>query len=132
MLTRAIRLAGELGRVDLRDRLRPWLTARDDGCRFWAAWSAGLLGDRTSAIPFLREFAVGDGPFKWRALDLAIRLMDREVAISLAPGTGTGTDECPPSSGRSRHPRRPYHHALVDREDEPNQGWPALPAKASR
>ena len=79
---RAIRLAGELGRVDLYDRIRPWLTAEDDGCRFWAAWSAGLLGNRGLAIPILRAFATGDGPFKWRALDLSSRLMDRESAIS--------------------------------------------------
>jgi uncharacterized protein (TIGR02270 family) len=76
---RAIRLAGELGRVDLRDRLRPALAAEDEESRFWAAWSAALLGDRAPAIPILQQFAVGDGPHKWRALDLVVRLMDREA-----------------------------------------------------
>jgi uncharacterized protein (TIGR02270 family) len=79
---RAIRLAGELGRVDLRDRLRPSLAAEDEECRFWAAWSAALLGDRAAAIPILQELATGDGPFKWRAVDLVPRLMDREATMS--------------------------------------------------
>jgi uncharacterized protein (TIGR02270 family) len=79
---RALRLVGELGRVDLRDQLRPGLIAEDDGCRFWAAWSEGLLGDRFAPIPVLQAFAAGEGPFKWRALDLVVRLMDRQSAIA--------------------------------------------------
>jgi len=79
---RALRLVGELGRVDLRDQLRPALIAEDDGCRFWAAWSEGLLGDRFAPVPVLQAFAVGEGPFKWRALDLVVRLMDHQSAIA--------------------------------------------------
>jgi uncharacterized protein (TIGR02270 family) len=79
---RALRLVGELGRSDLRDQLSPWLTAQDEVSRFWAAWSAGLLGNRTSTIPVLQSFAAVDGPFKWQASDLIIRCMDRESAVS--------------------------------------------------
>src|SRR5262245_47319991 len=39
---RAIRLAGELRRMDLRGQLRRALADEDDACRFWAAWSGGL------------------------------------------------------------------------------------------
>jgi uncharacterized protein (TIGR02270 family) len=79
---RALRLAGELGRVDLSNHLRPMLSAEDDGGRFWAAWSEGLLGERQAAVPVLQAFATSESPFKWRALDLVVRLMDRESAIA--------------------------------------------------
>jgi len=79
---RALRLAGELGRVDLRDRLAPALNSEDDGCRFWASWSAGLLGERRATVPVLQAFAIREGPFKWLALDLVVRLMDRESVIA--------------------------------------------------
>jgi len=79
---RALRLAGELGRGDLRHRLVTELSAEDAGCRFWAAWSAALLGERRATVPVLQAFAIGDGEFKWRALDLVIRLMDRDAVIA--------------------------------------------------
>jgi uncharacterized protein (TIGR02270 family) len=41
-----------------------------------------MLGDRAPAISVLQSFATGDSPFKWRALDLAIRIMDQEMAIA--------------------------------------------------
>ena len=77
---RALRLAGELGRTDLRQHIAS-ASSDDEACRFWSAWSAGLLADRPSAIPVLQAHAAATGPFKWRALDLVVRLMDREAAI---------------------------------------------------
>jgi uncharacterized protein (TIGR02270 family) len=79
---RALRLAGELGRTDLRPDVARALNDDDAGCRFWAAWSAGLLGIRSPAIQVLQGFATGAGPFAWRALDLVVRLMDREAAVA--------------------------------------------------
>jgi uncharacterized protein (TIGR02270 family) len=79
---RALRLAGELRRVDLNPRIHPELTTEDDTCRFWAAWSAALLGNRILAIPVLQAFALADGPFKWRALDLVIRAMDKPSVVA--------------------------------------------------
>ena len=38
---RALRAAGELGRKDLLRVLFQQVRAEDEGCRFWAAWSAG-------------------------------------------------------------------------------------------
>jgi uncharacterized protein (TIGR02270 family) len=79
---RALRLAGEFGSLDVREQVRVSLNDDDEACRFWAAWSAGLLGERTSAIPHLQDYAVGGSVFKWRALDLVVRLMDHDSAIA--------------------------------------------------
>jgi len=79
---RALRLVGELGSIGVREQIRVALKDDDEGCRFWAAWSAGLLGDRTSAIPVLQDYSTGGSVFKWRALDLVVRLMDHDSAIA--------------------------------------------------
>lgn len=78
---RALRLVGELGRLELLEQIRPAMADDDEACRFWAAWSVGLLGER-AASPVLQAFAVADGHFKWRALDLVVRLLNRDAAIT--------------------------------------------------
>ena len=85
MRARALRLVGELGRADLDQRAarRP-LRDEDETCRFWAAWSAGLIGERDPAIPILKQHAEGTGAFKWRALDLVLRIMPQTEAMALA------------------------------------------------
>lgn len=83
---RALRLVGELGRADLNQELREAVHDPDDTCRFWAAWSAGLVGERGAAIPILQQHAEGDGPFKGRALDLLLRIMDRAEAMAWLRG----------------------------------------------
>lgn len=70
----ALRAGGELG-------LRTMLTAcssatRDENpdCRFWAARSAVLLGDRHAALDALVRYAVTpDGPHRTRAFSLALQ-----------------------------------------------------------
>jgi len=79
---RALRLVGELGSMGVSEQVRVALNDDDEACRFWAAWSAGLLGDRTSAIPLLQNYATGGSVFKWRGLDLVVRLMDHDSAIA--------------------------------------------------
>ncbi len=69
---RALRAAGELGRVDLLDVVRGELGSNDEGSRFWAAWSGALLGD-AGAVDALWWFAAGGGRFAERAVDLAAR-----------------------------------------------------------
>jgi uncharacterized protein (TIGR02270 family) len=90
---RTLRLAGELGRADVRPDVSRAMGDDDEACRFWAAWSAGLLGDREGALPVLQSYAVRNGPFRWRALDLALRLLEREAAVewlrTLGPGPGS-------------------------------------------
>jgi uncharacterized protein (TIGR02270 family) len=83
---RALRLAGELGRADLNQELREAVRDPDETCRFWAAWSAGLVGERGPAIPILKPHAEGDGAFKWRALDLVLRIMPQTEAMAWLRG----------------------------------------------
>ncbi len=83
---RALRLIGELGRVDLGQELLRGLEDDDETCRFWAAWSAGLTGERTRCVSILRTHAKGDGPFKWRALDLLLRILPRAEAMTWLSG----------------------------------------------
>jgi uncharacterized protein (TIGR02270 family) len=83
---RALRLIGELGRADLNQELREAVRDPDETSRFWAAWSAGLTGERGPSIPILKQHAEGDGPFKWRALDLVLRIMAQAEAMAWLRG----------------------------------------------
>jgi uncharacterized protein (TIGR02270 family) len=71
---RALRLAGELGRADLAAALGSALADENPECRFWAAWSATLVGDRNGGPAVLRERS-GSGPAGMKALDAALRAM---------------------------------------------------------
>ena len=44
--SRSRRAVGELKRGDLMNQVRVHLADDDEGCRFWAAWTSTLLGDR--------------------------------------------------------------------------------------
>lgn len=89
---RALRAAGELGRVDLLPEIQQALRAEDDEVRFWAAWSAALLGDPGAAQP-LWAFANGGGPYAERAAVMAMRRMDPAVAYTwLYSLAGTARD----------------------------------------
>jgi uncharacterized protein (TIGR02270 family) len=72
----AIRVAGELGRIDLLSMLKNQLAAEDKDCQFWAGWSAVLLGDRDEALEFLKTLATSESPFRESALNLTLRVMD--------------------------------------------------------
>jgi uncharacterized protein (TIGR02270 family) len=78
---RALRLIGELGGADMAQQLRDALHDPDPTCRFWAAWSAALIGEPGPAIPILKQHAEGDGTFKSRALDLVLRVMPAVEAM---------------------------------------------------
>jgi uncharacterized protein (TIGR02270 family) len=73
---RALRASGELGRRDLVPTCESMLNADDPPSRFWAAWSAVLLGDRGGA-PLAALSAAGEapGPFRARAFRLALQAM---------------------------------------------------------
>jgi uncharacterized protein (TIGR02270 family) len=77
LVSRALRAAGELGRVDLLPLLRQELQGDRQPCRAWAAWSSVLLGD-AHALPALWQAATspGLGTVAARALDLAVRRGD--------------------------------------------------------
>jgi uncharacterized protein (TIGR02270 family) len=80
---RALRTFGELGMTD-------WLptcvdVARRDAdpeVRFWSAWSAALLGDRSSALDLLIDRGSTGGEHRMRALRLALQAMTRSAAHS--------------------------------------------------
>jgi len=92
---RTLRLAGELGRIDLRQRVASALGEKDEACRFWAAWAAGLLGDRVSPIPVLKTCAAGDSRFQLCALEILVKLLDCEAAAHWLREFG-----CDPAHGR--------------------------------
>jgi uncharacterized protein (TIGR02270 family) len=74
---RALKACGELGRTNLlRDVIRS-ISDNDGPCRFWAAWSAARLGDRSAGIlNVLREIAVAGTQYSQPALDMALRTID--------------------------------------------------------
>jgi uncharacterized protein (TIGR02270 family) len=80
---RALRMAGELGRKDCLLQLQGSLRDSDEGCRFWAAWSLALLGDKKSSSGVLAEFAEKGGPYSERAADMAARIMNPASVVSL-------------------------------------------------
>jgi uncharacterized protein (TIGR02270 family) len=69
---RALRTAGELGQSELVSRVVSAVGDDDAACRFWAAWSAVLLGDRQRGPGALKNIALEPGPFKYRALELSL------------------------------------------------------------
>jgi uncharacterized protein (TIGR02270 family) len=78
---RALRLVGELGRADVAREVCAALRDEDAAAQLWAAWSAGLIGERDAAIPILQGHAEGAGVYKWRALDLVLRIMPQPAAM---------------------------------------------------
>lgn len=59
---RAMQLAGELGRADLAPDLARLAETSDASLRFWAAWSAALLGDRRRAPSVLASLVTPSTP----------------------------------------------------------------------
>jgi uncharacterized protein (TIGR02270 family) len=72
---RSLKAAGELGRLDLLNTVQMSFTDTDGKCRFYAAWSAALLGYR-SAVVKLCQMAEEDLQHAFKACDLAARIMD--------------------------------------------------------
>jgi uncharacterized protein (TIGR02270 family) len=78
---RSLRAIGELGRADLLPELRRELDSDHEACRFWAAWSAALLGEPT-ANDVLWRFAFAGGNFAERACSMVIRQVPPAVACA--------------------------------------------------
>ncbi|APR82376.1 HEAT repeat protein [Minicystis rosea] len=77
---RALRAAGELGRVDLVPEIGRALGDADEDCRFWAAWSGALL-NAAPAVPVIWSFAESAGPRALRAMKIAARVLDPREAL---------------------------------------------------
>ncbi|MES2355100.1 MAG: TIGR02270 family protein [Pseudomonadota bacterium] len=71
---RALRAAGELGRIDLLTLCEQHTNDKDIACQFWSAWSSAILGERKHSIETLKLFFT-PGPFQERALQLALKVM---------------------------------------------------------
>jgi uncharacterized protein (TIGR02270 family) len=79
---RALRLAGELGKIEHRALCVRRLNEADDSEeRFWSAWSTVLLGDRDAGLQMLVAMALDDGPHRWNALEVAVRAMGSERGV---------------------------------------------------
>jgi uncharacterized protein (TIGR02270 family) len=79
---RASRAIGQLARTDLIPNIQQELNSQDAGCRFWATWATALLAGYGKAIQILQSFVLAPGPFRERALQLALRRMNRQAALS--------------------------------------------------
>jgi uncharacterized protein (TIGR02270 family) len=80
---RGLRAAGQLGRHDLLDGCVSQLADEDPACRFWAAHSAVLLGNRDVAVRELRDMAMQSGLYRVRALHSLLRVIDPAEAYAL-------------------------------------------------
>jgi len=69
---RALRTAGEIGKVESLSALANTINDEDPVCQAWGAWSAVLLGNRQAALEFLKAAAFADGPVQPRAFQLAM------------------------------------------------------------
>ena len=73
---RALRAAGELGLRHLVSLCARSMSDDDTHCKFWAAWSAVLLGDREEALDELKALSLEEGPDAGRACSLALHASD--------------------------------------------------------
>lgn len=71
---RALRAVGELKRRDLLPLLRKHLKSENEACRFWAGWSAVLLGHKAMGES-LKSFVNFSTPFAYRAIQLVPRVL---------------------------------------------------------
>lgn len=76
---RGLKAIGELGLVGKLPNAESDLDHPEDECRFWACWSAGLLGS-AKAIDNLKSFARIAGPRRRQAVELVIKLISHEAA----------------------------------------------------
>jgi len=75
LAARALRAAAELGRVDLLTICERHLDHQEEACRFRAAWSATLLGNRKNAINLLYTFSQTNNPYQEESLILLLKIL---------------------------------------------------------
>ncbi len=79
LYARALRLVGELRRQDLIPALRLAHTSENPTIRFWALWSAILIGDHAAAAE-LYPYVAAPGKLQHHAIQLAFRVLPVEQA----------------------------------------------------
>ena len=117
---RALRAAGELGRHDTLPAVLAQLTAPRPETRYWAAWSACLLGAGERAMPVLTALALKPGLWQMPALQFALLALDAAGAHALLVET-EGLPEAERlriiGCGRSGNPR--YVPWLIEQMEHP-------------
>lgn len=79
LYARALRLIGELRRLDLIQYLSEAVNAKQKDIRFWSNWSAILLGNR-AATTNLKPYVFKTGPHQIKAINIAFRVLPLEQA----------------------------------------------------
>jgi uncharacterized protein (TIGR02270 family) len=79
LYARGLRLIGELKRFDLIPALRQGVSGENTNTRFWAHWSAILLGDKTQ-VAQLQEWVLNTNPMQRRAIELCFRTLPADTA----------------------------------------------------
>ena len=79
----ALRLAGEVGCDDVVSACAAALKDSDQECRFWAAWSLVVLGQRGTGLGALIETAMTPGDNRRTAFRLALQAMTAGTAHDL-------------------------------------------------
>lgn len=81
--SRALRTAGELGRVGLLPAILEQLHQEDAAIRFWAAWAAVLLGNHGAARDALQAMVLQDAGHAEKALQVVLRVLKPDAANEL-------------------------------------------------
>lgn len=76
---RCLRLVGELKRHDLVPALNQAMNAEDETVKFWAYWSAALLGNQVAAHK-MGTYVLGNEEFQDRALSMLFNSLSIEQA----------------------------------------------------
>ena len=76
---RAVKAIGEFGQKDLAPAILPLLGDDDETCRFYAAWSAGLMGI-PEAVEALQGITITSVSYRRASCDLLTRIMEPQDA----------------------------------------------------
>lgn len=79
--SRSLRMAGELGNKKYGPLCEVGLNDADESCRFWAAWSLAVLGER-KGLDLLQQTVEKTGPFSEIAADIISRCIDPGKALA--------------------------------------------------
>lgn len=79
LYARALRLIGELKRFDLLPELLRGISAENKTIKFWALWSAILLGEK-HLVSQLQDWVFKPNPLQSRAIDLCFRVLPTDSA----------------------------------------------------
>lgn len=78
LYARSLRLIGELKRLDLMPVLAKAMGHKNPQIKFWANWSAILMGDK-DVLPNIKQNIIY-GPFQVQAIDLAFKVLPPQEA----------------------------------------------------